>query len=92
MKKMLFTLLLVAGCNSAKSEAVPAAAAAAVATVASEPPPIALGTKMKCPVSGEEFTVSPKTAQLVYAGKRYAFCCDDCLPEFNKNPAKFAKN
>ena len=51
---------------------------------------IPFGTKMKCPVSGEDFTVSPKTTQLVYAGKRYAFCCDDCLPEFNKNPAKFA--
>ena len=58
---------------------------------APEPPPIANGTKMKCPVSGEEFTVKPTTQQLVYNGKRYAFCCPDCAPDFAKNPAKYAK-
>jgi YHS domain-containing protein len=42
-------------------------------------------------VSGDEFTVKPSTTQIVYEGKRYAFCCPDCLPEFNKNPAKFAQ-
>lgn len=58
---------------------------------APEPPAIANGTKMKCPVSGEEFTVGPKTQQVVYNGKRYAFCCPDCAPDFQKNPAKYAK-
>jgi YHS domain-containing protein len=45
---------------------------------------------MKCPVTGEDFTVSAKTIQVAHEGKRFAFCCADCLPEFNKNPAKFA--
>jgi len=66
------------------------AAAAPGATAAGEPAPIAVGTKMKCKVSDEEFTVGAKTPQVVYNGKRYAFCCADCLPEFNKDPAKFA--
>jgi YHS domain-containing protein len=58
---------------------------------AEEPPPIAAGTKMKCPVSGEDFTVGAKTKQVVKNGKRYAFCCPDCQPEFEKNPAKYTK-
>lgn len=56
-----------------------------------EPPPIANGTKMKCPVSGEDFTVGAKTKQVVHEGKRYAFCCPDCQPPFEKNPAKYTK-
>ena len=95
------TMLPLAGCGkSAPSVAAapaavavaPAAAATPVAAAASsaEPALIAVGTKMKCPVSGDEFTVSAKTTQVVYQNKRYAFCCDDCRPEFDKNPTKFA--
>jgi YHS domain-containing protein len=94
MKKLGLAFLLVA-CNSTP-KVVPVAAAPAPVAVANasliEEPPIALGTKMKCAVTGEDFTVTPKTIQTVYQGKRYAFCCADCLPEFNKNPAKFARN
>jgi YHS domain-containing protein len=53
-------------------------------------PRLAVGTKAKCAVSGEEFTVDAKTVQVTYAGKRYAFCCADCQPTFAKNPAKYA--
>jgi YHS domain-containing protein len=94
MKKTALAFLLVA-CNSTPKAAPPAPVAAApvAATAAvAEEPPIPLGTKMKCTVSGEDFTVGAKTVQIVYQGKRYAFCCADCLPEFNKNPAKFARN
>jgi YHS domain-containing protein len=101
MKKLAVAFLLAA-CNSPKpapvaaapvaAAPVAAAPAAAGAQVASEEPPISIGTKMKCAVTGEDFTVSAKTVQIVYQGKRYAFCCADCLPEFNKNPAKFARN
>jgi YHS domain-containing protein len=96
MKKLV--LVFLAACNSPKpapaAAAPPVTAAAPVAAtpVAAEPPAIPLGTKMKCAVTGEDFTVSAKTVQVVYDGKRYAFCCADCLPEFNKNPAKFARN
>jgi hypothetical protein len=75
---------------TAAAPAPTAAAAPGAAAAASEPAPIAVGTKMKCKVSDEEFTVGAKTPQVVYNGKRYAFCCADCLPEFNKDPAKFA--
>lgn len=78
---------------AAKVATPPAAAPAAApaAPVAAEPPLIAVGTKLKCPVSHEDFTVDGKTTQLVYNGKRYAFCCDDCKPTFLKNPAKYAQ-
>jgi YHS domain-containing protein len=75
----------------------PTATAAAAEAVtmptgaANEPPAIPNGTKMKCPVSGEDFVVKPTTMQVIYAGKRYAFCCADCLPDFKKDPAKFAQ-
>jgi len=103
MKKLALAFLFVAGCNSPKPTApTPVAAPAGVAVApapvvaapaaAAEPPAIPVGTKMKCAVTGEDFTVSAKTVQIVHNGKRYAFCCPDCLPEFNKNPAKFAQN
>ena len=101
MKKMLlgFTLVAALGCKSNSPAApTPVAPTTAVAVPTGAKPPeaepalFAVGTKMKCAVTGEDFTVSPKTTQIVYEGKRYAFCCGDCLPEFNKNPAKFAKN
>ncbi len=69
----------------------PVAATPVAAPAAGEPPLIAVGTKMKCPVSGEEFVVKATTTQIVYNGKRYAFCCSDCKPDFEKNPAKFAQ-
>lgn len=67
------------------------AAAAPVANAAADPAPIAVGTKVKCPVTGEDFTVKESTKQIVHDGKRYAFCCADCAPDFKKDPAKYAK-
>lgn len=66
--------------------------AAATQPAATDPPMIPVGTKLKCPVTGEDFTVKAATVQVVYKGKRYAFCCPDCKPDFEKNPDKFAKN
>jgi YHS domain-containing protein len=99
MKKIALALLLSA-CES-KSATPPAAAASAAARApaagagsnnasAGDPAPIPIGTKMKCAVTGEDFTVSEKTVQVTYSGKRFAFCCADCLPTFNKDPAKYA--
>jgi YHS domain-containing protein len=79
---------------TATATAATTAAAEAVTMptgAANEPPAIPNGTKMKCPVSGEDFVVKPTTMQVIYAGKRYAFCCADCLPDFKKDPAKFAQ-
>ena len=50
------------------------------------------------PVPAHAYTVVPVpnggqlTIQVVHAGKRYAFCCADCQPEFEKNPGKYIKN
>ncbi len=39
-----------------------------------------------CPVSGDP--IDPNVF-VVYKGKKVYFCCKDCIPQFNKEPAKF---
>lgn len=51
----------------------------------------AIGTKAKCPVMGNAFTVSKDTTFSEYKGKYYAFCCPGCKPQFDKNPEKYLK-
>lgn len=51
-------------------------------------PPV--GTKAKCAVTGEEFTIAADTATATYNGRTYVFCCADCKPSFDKNPEKYA--
>ena len=48
------------------------------------------GTWAKCPVSGDVFKVSEETQFATYNGRVYAFCCDECKPDFVKNPEKYA--
>ena len=52
-----------------------------------QPPP---GTWAKCPVSGDVFRVGQDTEFATYDGRVYAFCCPDCKPDFDKDPAKYA--
>ena len=52
-----------------------------------QPPP---GTWAKCPVSGDVFKVGADTEFATYQGRVYAFCCPDCRPDFDKDPAKYA--
>ena len=82
-----------AGCSRSQAAQLPPALAQPVAvggalTLATPP---AVGTKAKCAVTGEDFTVDAKTQTSTYNGKVYAFCCPDCKPTFDKNPAKYAK-
>ena len=98
----LLLALPLFGCEkksqSAPAVATPAATAAAApapaaAAVMGDDPAVAklpVGTKTKCAVTAEEFTVKESTVQVTYNGKRYAFCCADCQPTFAKNPAKYA--
>ena len=51
----------------------------------------AAGTWAKCAVSNEVFRVGPETTFSTYAGRTYAFCCNECKPDFDKDPAKFAE-
>jgi YHS domain-containing protein len=78
------------GAGAANSAAANSATASAVGDDPTVPR-LAVGTKAKCAVSGEDFTVRADTVQVTYAGQRYAFCCADCQPTFAKNPAKYAK-
>ncbi len=93
MKKLFLAVALVAGCQTSSTPApkVTPAVAAPATPAPGEPPMLPVGTNTVCPVTGEKFTVKEKTPQVAYNGKRYAFCCGDCAPDFNKNPAKYAK-
>ena len=48
------------------------------------------GAKAICPVSDEAFLVTAETKVEEYKGKFYALCCDECVPAFKADPAKFA--
>ena len=63
-------------------------ASKAAASFPSKPAP---GTRARCAVSGEEFTVDEKTQFSTYQGRVYAFCCSECQPTFDKDPAKYAE-
>ena len=49
-----------------------------------------------CQVTGEKVDVAKATEtpdlHSDYQGKRYVFCCNDCKPQFEKNPAKYIAN
>ena len=42
-----------------------------------------------CPVTDEK--IDPEVATTQYKGKTVAFCCADCVKDFNKDPAKYMK-
>jgi YHS domain-containing protein len=52
---------------------------------AADPKPV----NTKCPVTSED--IDPKVT-LVYEGKTIAFCCEDCVKAFKKNPEKYLEN
>ncbi len=91
---MFFVVASVGCARSATSSSAKAAPAPVAANTSSEEnsvPLLPVGTPTHCPVTGEAFTVKANTVQLVHNGKRYAFCCSDCKPDFLANPTKFAK-
>ena len=102
--RVILGLFALAACAKAESQPAPAAvptapAVASAATASAEKAPAgtpiafdgmpAVGTKAYCPVGKEEFAVKASTQSSVWNGKTYVFCCPDCKPEFDKNPAKF---
>jgi YHS domain-containing protein len=52
-------------------------------------------TEVKCAVMKDHSVkISEATGKKAYAdykGNRYFFCCAGCKPDFEKNPAKYAK-
>lgn len=67
----------------------PAASQAAAGTRAFDHKPQP-GEVAICAVSGEKFLVTAETKVREHNGRWYAFCCDDCGPEFDKDPGSFA--
>jgi YHS domain-containing protein len=79
--------LALAGCNmnhDATSSAAPPSGSVSSSTALS-------ATDLKntvCPVSGDK--VGDSTNVVVYQGKVYHMCCDDCHKDFEKDPSKYA--
>jgi YHS domain-containing protein len=48
-----------------------------------------VGDRTKCPVSGEEFTVSDSSPKVEHEGKTYFFCCSGCDQKFKADPKKY---
>ncbi len=42
-----------------------------------------------CLVSGEKIGSMGDPVVIVHEGQEIKFCCDSCIPKFNKNPAKY---
>ena len=96
MNKTVFALVvsfgLVGGLVASSGCSKPAATEAAkVEKVEGSPTKLAVGQKVKCAVTGEEFVVSASTVQLEHDHKFYGFCCADCAPAFKKDPSKYVK-
>ena len=83
---VVVTLVLSAGCG--RSEAPTAASPKPEATPAAEPgvtQPAEI-TQTVCPVMGGAIN---KDIYTDHNGKRVYFCCQGCIAEFTKNPAKY---
>lgn len=85
---LLSLVSLFAGCASTKS-AEGGAPPAAEASALKKPGEAVLGDKTTCPVSGETFTVAADSPKVEHEGKTYYFCCEDCVGDFQKDPAKY---
>ena len=44
-----------------------------------------------CPMTGEVNVASSETDYQDYKGKRYYFCCSECVPRFQADPAKYSQ-
>jgi YHS domain-containing protein len=72
------------------------ALASAAAAFPHKPESKSPSKKMHCAVmASHEINVKDaekKKAYSDYKGNRYYFCCSGCIPDFKKNPEKYAKN
>lgn len=70
-----------------------AAPAAKPAAPAAKPAAHASAAALVCPVTHEKIASAAKAySKEVYQGKTYYFCCPDCKPQFDKNPAAYVKS
>jgi YHS domain-containing protein len=85
---LLSFLSSFAGCVSTRS-AEGGAPPAATASALKKPGEAVPGDTTTCPVSGETFTVAVDSPKVEFEGKTYYFCCEDCVGDFQKDPAKY---
>ena len=73
---LAIAVLALVSCKSIKTEAV--------AGGSSKPYPLET-----CLVSGEKLGEMGKPYEIVHEGQQIKFCCKKCLPDFQKDPAKY---
>ena len=78
----IFLTSKLQGADPAPPTPAPAAPTTNPSTPAVDPKPV----NSKCMVTGEDIDSKVTT---VYDGKTYAFCCEDCIKAFKKNPEKY---
>ena len=49
------------------------------------------GDLTRCPVSGGTFRVRENSPKVEHEGKTYYLCCQGCVQEFEKDPAKYTR-
>jgi YHS domain-containing protein len=87
---ILAAVVFAAAATACAKSAMPPRTTASSQSTAIVPDGLAkVGDRTRCPVSGDVFTVSASSPRVVYKGKTYYFCCDDCPTAFAKNPEKF---
>lgn len=52
--------------------------------------PVEIGNKI-CPISGGEIGSMGEGYPVEHEGKSYKLCCEGCLKDFEKDPAKYSK-
>lgn len=89
---MLAVVVALSGCaTSSSSGEGPAHHGAKATGPVVKPGEAKLGDTTTCPVSGETFVVAADSPHVDYNGKTYFFCCNDCVGDFQKDPAKYTK-
>jgi YHS domain-containing protein len=80
---------LAAGCGSSTPSPHPTPATSGTESALKPMGSAKIGDTTKCPVSGEEFTVTESSPKVEHDGKTYYFCCPGCDEKFKKDPAKY---
>lgn len=94
--------VIIAGCSKTgdKTQNPPPVSTAIQSDTTSEtgnevvlrkPKPEEIGIDAVCPVMGTKFKVTENNEVGEYKGKTYYFCCPECPPLFQKDPAKYVK-
>ena len=92
MKRIILALpvaLALAACGASSTSAPAASPAPASASAVKAPGDARVGDRTRCPVSGEEFTVTESSPKADYNGKTYYFCCGGCDAKFKADPQKY---